>query len=160
MPLKESCGKEIKRVYDIGYRHDNKEHLKILKKIWKEKNRDKIRAWKLKWAISEKGKESARRHYAKSSKRMRFLYIKSAKKRGLIFDVSEELFKELINKECIYCGQPGIPQRNGLDRIENTKGYIKENVAPCCFACNQMKGKLSIDEFMNHLIRIFEYASK
>jgi hypothetical protein len=158
MSLKESH--EKKRIYDIKYRTLKKDHLRKLKKIWRQKNRDKINFWKLRWATSENGKKSARRYYGKSSKRMRVLYIQSAKKRGLAFDISQELFNELIKKDCFYCGQSAIFQRNGLDRIDNTGGYIKENVVPCCFVCNQMKGKLSEDNFISHLIRILEYALK
>ena len=127
---------------------------------WRENNREKIRAWKLKWAKSENGKASQRRYRSKSSKAMRFLYIASAKKRGLLFDISEKAFTELISKECVYCGASSTNKRNGLDRVDNSMGYTLENVVPCCFMCNQMKGKLSTEEFFDHIIRIIDYGTK
>lgn len=35
----------------------------------------------------------------------------------------------------------------GLDRIENSKGYIISNVVPCCGSCNKIRGNnLTSDE--------------
>ena len=99
-------GKETKK----RWKNENRDKIRA----WRNKNRDKVRAWKLKWATSENGKTSQRRYRAKSPKALRFLYIASAERRGLLFDVSEGLFTELINGDCIYCGQSAKEKRNGI----------------------------------------------
>ena len=64
---------------------------------------------------------------------------------------------------CHYCGKsPNKPHRkcetflyNGLDRVDNSVGYIESNVVPCCYICNKMKGDLSTEVFLEHLNNIF-----
>lgn len=63
--------------------------------------------------------------------------------------------------ECHYCGiaqddlvkvgmksQIQRPVRVlGVDRVDSAKGYCVENLVPCCFVCNQIKGdRFSSDE--------------
>jgi deferrochelatase/peroxidase EfeB len=48
---------------------------------------------------------------------------------------------------------------NGLDRVDNNRGYVFSNVVSCCFKCNQMKGKLSVQEFLNHIIKVVDHGS-
>lgn len=123
---------------------------KETKKAWRKRNRTKIRHWKLRWSTSPSGKESARRYWRKSPRGMWTLYKKVAAKKGLSFAISYDNFAKLIFKPCSYCGVvPIAPNRNGLDRVDNTKGYYNRNVVPCCHPCNQMKGKLTVQEFLN-----------
>mgnify|MGYP001595998668 CR=1 FL=1 len=133
-------------------------HGNIARKLWRKNNKNKIRDWKLKWAKSDNGKASQRRYRSKSAKAMFYLYKGSAKNRRIVFDISEEFFKEMIQKDCVYCGHKS--ERNGLDRIDNKKGYVEDNLSPCCFRCNQMKGKLTVDEFLNHIMEIINYVIK
>jgi len=69
-------------------------------------------------------------------------------------------FRELIFSDCYYCGKKpsqvkhnkwsnGDLEYNGIDRIDNSKGYIKGNVRPCCRKCNFIKNKLSEEEFLS-----------
>lgn len=44
---------------------------------------------------------------------------------------------------------------NGLDRVDNSIGYIESNVVPCCYICNKMKGELPVEDFLRHLNNIF-----
>jgi len=87
-------------------------------------------------------------------------YRKHAKERGHIFKLTEEEFSKLTQKECHYCGaKPNNISRfprhngdyiyNGLDRIDNTKGYIIDNVVSCCKKCNRAKGNLTLQEYKN-----------
>lgn len=36
---------------------------------------------------------------------------------------------------------------NGIDRVDNDKGYVPGNVSPCCWVCNIAKGTMSLDEW-------------
>jgi hypothetical protein len=40
---------------------------------------------------------------------------------------------------------------NGIDRIDNTKGYTSGNCLACCIRCNKLKGKLSLAELEVHI---------
>ena len=95
---------------------------------------------------------------------------RGAKKRGLKWDLSDEKVKELISKPCYYCGTlpsshslnftrkfNGDFPSNGLDRIDNTKGYSEDNVVPCCKLCNQAKYTLTLGKFKNHVKNIYNH---
>jgi len=52
----------------------------------------------------------------------------------------------LINRPCFYCGQKN--DTKGLDRVDNNKGYLIENVVSCCQQCNLMKRDMSVNDFI------------
>lgn len=37
---------------------------------------------------------------------------------------------------------------NGIDRVDNSKGYTSDNCVPCCWACNNAKKNNSSSEFL------------
>ena len=129
------------------------------KRAWKDKNKDKVNEWKRKWATSENGKASARQWYKKSPRAMFKLYSKSAIQRNLEFNIDITDFIRIIQKPCTYCGNipPKDSGRNGLDRVENDKGYFIDNIVPCCITCNQMKGKMSVNDFVEHIKKIADF---
>jgi hypothetical protein len=43
---------------------------------------------------------------------------------------------------------------NGIDRVDNNKGYIKENVVPCCTTCNLWKKAEKAENFLSHVHKI------
>ena len=50
---------------------------------------------------------------------------------------------------------------NGIDRVDSSKGYEYNNVVSCCKNCNSAKMQLSIKEFKEHIIKIYNhFASK
>ena len=80
--------------------------------------------------------------------------IKSARARGYVVELTKEQFLELSQQPCFYCGcmpdnsnlckgKHGDFAYNGMDRLDNTKGYSKENCVPCCKSCNTMKGDIT-----------------
>jgi len=89
--------------------------------------------------------------------------------RGKIFKLTKQEFKILTKQDCFYCGKKPFSKRksrlnsnspayiyNGLDRIDNNKGYIRNNVVPCCGLCNKMKSNLSQQEFLKHIHKIHD----
>jgi len=98
-----------------------------------------------------------------------FLHCKhSAKRRDLSFELTKEDFSFLTKMNCHYCGiipaqikykkkGNGVYIYNGLDRVDNNKGYILGNVVPCCGICNSMKRVMTTSEFREHLLRIIKY---
>ncbi|MCK5768672.1 MAG: hypothetical protein KAH35_09930 [Candidatus Atribacteria bacterium] len=94
-------------------------------------------------------------------------YKRSAKERGLVWNLTEEQFKEITQKDCYYCGAKpnniskqnqfnGSYIYNGLDRINNNKGYTTDNVVPCCKICNTNKGNLGLQEFTDWIKKVYE----
>lgn len=88
-------------------------------------------------------------------------YRQRCRKRGTEFALSEKEFLPLLGMDCHYCGSP--PKNfmrkkrcgdlkfyyQGIDRIDNNKGYLLDNVVPCCYRCNQIKSDvLSYEEML------------
>lgn len=89
-------------------------------------------------------------------------YRHHAEKANRQFEISLEEFLQITSQNCAYCG--ASPSRinklknsasgeifvyNGMDRQDNSKGYTKENIVPCCLFCNWMKGRLSAEAFIS-----------
>lgn len=96
------------------------------------------------------------------------VYEYSAKERGLEFNLSRETFEHLTASNCTYCGVEPLQfqnrfsefKYNGIDRVDNTKGYVIENCVPCCKTCNRMKDTLSLDEFKSHIAKVVLYQKE
>jgi hypothetical protein len=92
-----------------------------------------------------------------------YAYKSAAKERGYEFLLSEKEFEDLSQKDCFYCGV-GPNQvytggkstliYNGLDRIDNLKGYIPGNVVAACGRCNKAKNNMPYDVFMAWIDRL------
>lgn len=93
-------------------------------------------------------------------------YKKASERRKYDFNLTIEQFTLLIENKCFYCGivNSMTPygnnklkknyKYNGIDRIDNDKGYVIDNVVTCCKICNNSKSTLSIQEFKEWIIRI------
>ena len=66
-------------------------------------------------------------------------YINNALRREYEFTLNFDEFSAIVDKECFYCHHNIDNETNGIDRVDNTKGYTKENTVPCCEMCNRMK---------------------
>ena len=78
------------------------------------------------------------------------VYRANAKARDLIFGITFDEFVELTKKPCHYCGEEGF----GIDRLDNTIGYLRENVVSCCSICNMMKRAYTKEDFINQCMKI------
>ena len=101
-------------------------------------------------------------------------YKNAAKKRNYEFNLSLEEFSNLIEQNCFYCdSKPNMTysygnkyknnavdysnfKYNGVDRINNSIGYIISNCVPCCKICNNSKSTLSETEWLNWIKVIYE----
>lgn len=100
-------------------------------------------------------------------------YVGGARRRNLDFKITFNEFQEICSKDCHYCESKPIKhnryiredgrlvskissftadrswiQWNGIDRKNNSVGYIVENCLPCCSFCNVMKGTLDYYDFI------------
>ena len=96
-------------------------------------------------------------------------YINGASSRGLEFNISKDVFRKITKEECFYCGvlprqmskvhnyfRTGAYIYNGIDRYDNNKGYVEDNIVPCCKNCNTMKMSLDVNTFLDIISRIYE----
>lgn len=106
---------------------------------------------------SDYGKASAYKLY--------YTYKRLAEHRNLTFEINFEYFLEVTQQSCFYCGiEPKQSYKyrntasefiyNGIDRKNNSMGYTKSNILPCCKACNYGKHDMPFDEWILHLKRI------
>lgn len=99
-----------------------------------------------------------------------------AKNLQLEFSLSDDDFRNLCKKSCYYCGsspnqiigkqksntknrskisiENSLFKYNGLDRLDSKKGYIIDNVVPCCKTCNMAKSSMSVDQFLEWLVKV------
>lgn len=87
-------------------------------------------------------------------------YRNSAKNRGLSFELDFETFKEMTQRPCYYCGIDPCRSKkrvtyNGIDRRDNSLGYVSGNLVTCCTACNYAKRDMSEADFLCWIQRAF-----
>lgn len=87
-------------------------------------------------------------------------YKKNAANHNRVFFLSDEQCHQLFKGDCFYCGEKpsntksnnrlinGEYVYNGIDRLDNKKGYVAGNVVSCCRKCNVAKAQMGCDEFI------------
>ena len=113
-----------------------------------------------------------RMKYGESSRKVYYdKYIWQAKQRGLEFSLSREDFYRLTDGKCFYCGNEpgseywstrnsnGLYIHNGIDRLDNNKGYVSGNVVTCCKTCNFIKGTMGHRDFVEWIKRTYRNLS-
>lgn len=92
-----------------------------------------------------------------------------SEKKEIECTLSTKQFKDIISRNCHYCGESpkekNIPKSNGfflangIDRVDNSVGYIYDNCVPCCETCNMMKRTHSVEEWLSHMKKVLEYCN-
>ena len=82
-------------------------------------------------------------------------YKRNAKQRNIEFNISKEDFAKLVSDKCRYCGEYGNPY-NGVDRVDNAKGYTASNCVPCCEWCNKIKMTHTMEEMVDHIKKMYK----
>lgn len=97
-------------------------------------------------------------------------YRHNAFRRGVEWALSKDEAHELFQSICDYCGRP--PQQtfktnsyseylyNGIDRLDNYRGYTRDNVVACCWMCNRAKRETSETEFRQWIRDIVKHNMK
>jgi hypothetical protein len=93
--------------------------------------------------------------------RMRNTYTNNARNRGYSFHLADSDIARIIGQDCHYCGAPPTPHTskshrivrtlfyNGMDRMDNTRGYTVRNTVACCSRCNYMKSSTAYHDFID-----------
>ena len=102
------------------------------------------------WEVSNAGKQARKkpnRYYSQCKI--------SAKSRDLEFDLSYEDFCAIRYQPCKYCG--GEVTTTGIDRVDSSRGYTKDNCVACCRDCNLEKNDRSVAYWFAHMQKILEH---
>jgi len=117
-------------------------------------------AYRCRGRLLEKGLAAKNRCYAQ--------YETVAKRNNRKFELTFEQFIDITSHNCYYCGaEPSNMSKsgkysgdyiyNGVDRLDNSKGYILTNCVPCCKTCNKTKLKMSRKEFVDWVSRVYDH---
>ena len=98
--------------------------------------------------------------------------VKRTNKKNLDLDFDWDYHSKLRKYNCYICGKKTddydvngfstnrIDNINGIDRLNNNRGYIKTNSLACCGDCNNMKKNYNYIEFMCKLYSIYTLEIK
>ena len=91
-------------------------------------------------------------------------YKSNARKRGIPFELTYIQFETLVDSECYFCGDIGgntLRKRgyndysyNGIDRVDNSVGYLPSNCISCCSWCNRAKNNGTLENFVDKCKKI------
>lgn len=89
------------------------------------------------------------------------MYKRCAKSRNLVWTLTDQEALLLMSQNCFYCGvTPSNISRdsydrlwdfiyNGIDRLDNSLGYIRTNCVTCCLICNRAKSDMTVKQFFD-----------
>lgn len=129
------------------------------RKHWRETHPEEYKAEVKAYGLVRKNdpilyaKDKEKANIFSRSKKGRFNSYKSASGHsGREFSLTKDQFNSFWNQKCTYCGEQinGV----GIDRIDNSKGYVIENCTPCCITCNNMKKTLTKEFFIEKCKKI------
>lgn len=180
-----TCRGRYSRTLSVGQKFGQLTVMKWIprKKIWLCKctcgRMTNSRTWSLKNGKHQRCKECGR-HRDRITARlpndlgikrdMYRLYKSSAKRRDYVFHLTEERFFKLIALPCVYCGgepmdrpdyyrKGRMMKANGIDRVNNSKGYTKANCVSCCDICNNSKSILSVKQWKEWIKQVHKHIT-
>lgn len=157
--------------YRKRYRLEHPEKVKEANKKWATNNADKIKQYRL--DHSDEIKSWQRQYYSENSDKFKE-YHKQIRKtldgraRALLhaynqkdilrgFDISNNITPDWIienifsGQQCVYCGESDW-QKLGVDRVDNSKPHIPDNLVCCCGECNVKRNKhYTFEEFKDKI---------
>lgn len=98
-------------------------------------------------------------------------YKQSAEIRKIKFELTMKQFEELTKQNCFYCGETPLQIRvnnkdkndmytyNGIDRVDNKKGYLISNCVACCKICNYAKREMSKEDFSKWISKVYSHLN-
>ncbi len=148
--------KEYQRKYHREWYQRNKATKDVQNKNWAKNNSEKVQVIKdrHKSLHPEKVPEYLSK-YIKTEKGMFRTLKGGGVKRNYEVQITFEEFCTLISKPCTYCGED--QKRIGVDRIDNTQGYLLTNCTSCCTDCNMMKRDRTVSDFLEHIRKIHNH---
>ena len=109
--------------------------------------------------------------------RVQYSHLKRRNKKFIGEVMSFEEFVIKSKSPCFYCGleysrelqdrrneticmglvSDIIVKCNGIDRVDSNIGYTSENTVSCCKYCNTAKSTMTVENFKNWIIRLYNH---
>ena len=162
--------------------NDSKPERIMVKNEWKENNYEKVAGYWMKsrqkliysgieeyleknarnaknWRDNNPEKVLLNNENKKQSPELQYnVYMRTANIKNLTFELSFDEYYEIVKKECYYCGEFSENKTiNGIDRKDQSNGYLLDNCVPCCEMCNMMKKSLNEKIFLQRIEHILLY---
>jgi len=83
----------------------------------------------------------------------------SASERNYSWALPDEQAVDLLTDNCFYCGKEPSPL-NGIDRVDNLRGYEENNVVTSCVQCNRAKHTRTREDFEQWAIRVARHVQR
>lgn len=100
----------------------------------------------------------------------KFSYKRRALRKSLSFTLLEDDFIALVTSNCHYCGVSHLSETRNVnknkvhmltvDRMDSSKGYIKENCVSACKRCNTIKMDMPYNDFIDQINKITRHLNK
>ena len=151
------------KAYKRQYYLANKEKLLAQQKEYRINNKHRINfarklEWEKRWRAENPDKVRRRDRISNRRPKGRFAHLRHrAKIQGWEITITFEEFLHLIKQPCFYCNGVLNETGGGLDRVDPTKGYLIDNVRPCCLACNQAKNDHTEQEFKQWITTVYKH---
>lgn len=176
--------RDVERVRELSRKNAAKPERKEVKKLWRNKNTDKLLSYCLKsrakninedaekylkqqaeqakkWRLDNPEKVQSINHKKINSMDSQYgVYKSSAIAKQLDFEIKIDEYKTIVILPCHYCGIVQEKGFNGLDRMDSTAGYVMGNCVSCCQMCNYMKVNLSANIFVERAEHIATFHKK
>ena len=159
---------ERHKEYKREYYANNIDEIKHKRAVFREENRDKLRAiarvygqlpnvkkrrHERKLANPNQSNESYNRYYrGKGGEKIRaIVQRRDAKKNNAVATLTTEQWLETLesfNNRCVYCGEKlDNPQQEHVVPSSLGGGYTKDNILPACKSCNSSKHNHPLEEW-------------
>lgn len=170
---------------EVARKNSKKPENKAVKAKWNEENYDKVakktmdyRQRKIeklgteeylkqqaeqamKWREKNPEKMEEANEYKKNSKKINYgVYKRTANYKNLEFTITYDDYVNIVDKDCHYCGTIQEKGFNGIDRKDQTMGYLLDNCVSCCKMCNYIKGSCSDEVFIKRIEHILTFQNK
>ena len=176
--------REKEHVRELANQNAKKPERKEVKRAWKEANYEKVAGYwmEARTRLIESNLEGFLKRNAEQAQHWRDanpekvklinqskinssdqqfgVYKTSAQSKQLEFTITKGDFMDMVVLPCYYCGVIQSKGFNGIDRLNSAKGYISDNVVPCCEMCNIMKGCLGPTIFATRAKHISIFQKK
>jgi len=176
--------RDKERRNELARKNEAKPERKEVKKEWAENNYEKValktmnyRQRKMeedqegylannaeqakKWRENHQEKMLESNENKKNSKELQYnVYSRNANLKNLEFTISFEDYSNVVTKECHYCALIQEKGFNGIDRKDQSVGYIVDNCVSCCKMCNYMKGSTCDEVFIKRVEHILTFQGK
>jgi len=98
-------------------------------------------------------------------------FVRNALQRKISFKLTKKQVQDIIKKPCENCGIIGANiaklrngkiefKYNGIDRIDNSLGYVENNVRTYCGECNMIRKNIDDQIWQNWIKRVSEFQRK